>query len=189
MHQNTKGRDSVNAYHVTEIVRRLKSTRDSLGDDATAQQMYIGAVLAIDRLSLCRHDASDPTPDVKGIIAQLRKLQAWGEIDAAAHISILDMITEVQNSEFCPCVESASPWSEEPPTEQGWYWHWNGDSDSKPIPTSVLYSGTSNTCFVSIGQLGIVEATDCSQYGGFWSAMEAPAVPNRTHFNSPAVSL
>lgn len=65
-------------------------------------------------------------------------------------------------------------WKKEPPTEQNWYWHWNGDPDCAPLPTCVLFSGTSQKCFVSAGQLGIKEAIDCDQYGGLWAEMLTP---------------
>jgi hypothetical protein len=68
-------------------------------------------------------------------------------------------------------------WSAEPPTEQDWYWHWNGDPECAPLPTSVLYSGSTGTCFVSRGQLGLQEAIYCSEYGGYWQRMTAPDVP------------
>lgn len=74
-------------------------------------------------------------------------------------------------------IERADAWSKEPPTVQGWYWHWNGDEDSSPIPTSVLWSGTSRTCFVSMGQLGLHEAVECDVYGGFWMPMTTPKTP------------
>lgn len=67
-------------------------------------------------------------------------------------------------------------WSKTPPTAQGWYWHWNGDPGHQPIPTSVIYSGTTGTCFVSIGQLGITEAIFCDKYGGYWMRMREPSV-------------
>lgn len=68
-------------------------------------------------------------------------------------------------------------WSKQPPTSQGWYWHWNGDEDSSPLPTSVLWSGTSRTCFVSTGQLGLFQAVDCDKYGGWWLPMITPNTP------------
>lgn len=69
---------------------------------------------------------------------------------------------------------SKDRWTTTPPTEQAWYWHWNGDHDCAPLPISVLYSGTSGKCFVSMGQLGIKHAIDCDQYGGFWMKLERP---------------
>ena len=45
------------------------------------------------------------------------------------------------------------------------------------MPTSVLYSGTAQKCFVSIGQLGLTEAVFCEKYGGFWQPMTIPAIP------------
>ncbi len=71
-------------------------------------------------------------------------------------------------------------WSKAVPTEQDWYWHWNGDPDSGPLPTSVLYSGFQQACFVSAGQLGLREAVPCKEYGGYWMKMEAPEIPDCT---------
>lgn len=67
-------------------------------------------------------------------------------------------------------------WMQEPPTEQGWYWHWAGDDDSSPLPVSVLWSGSSNKCFVSAGQLGLDTAVMCDEYGGFWQKMIEPPI-------------
>lgn len=67
-------------------------------------------------------------------------------------------------------------WSKEPPKAQGVYWHWSGDLDASPIPLSVLWSGSSNKCFVSAGQYGITEAIDCDQYGGYWQVAIEPAL-------------
>lgn len=60
------------------------------------------------------------------------------------------------------------------PVEQGWYWHWNGDEDCRPLPTSVLWSGTTQSCFVSTGQLGLSRAIDCDKYGGYWLKLTEP---------------
>lgn len=60
------------------------------------------------------------------------------------------------------------------PTEQGWYWHWNGDEECRPLPTSVLWSGCTKSCFVSTGQLGLTQAVDCKEYGGYWLKMTEP---------------
>ncbi|MFZ3286589.1 MAG: hypothetical protein WA191_07035 [Telluria sp.] len=67
-------------------------------------------------------------------------------------------------------------WSDKSPTEQAWYWHWNGDADSRPIPTSVMYSGTGKWCFVSSGQIGLNAAVWCHEYGGYWMRMHEPAI-------------
>lgn len=68
-------------------------------------------------------------------------------------------------------------WTQDPPTIGDWYWHWSGDEDDSPIPTSVQWSGFSGKCFVSCGQLGLGQAIDCDQYGGWWHPMEAPILP------------
>ncbi|WP_321946607.1 hypothetical protein [Paraburkholderia sp. J10-1] len=67
-------------------------------------------------------------------------------------------------------------WSNGPPTKQGIYWHWTGDLDAKPIPLSVLWSGHSGKCFVSIGQYGITQAIDCDEYSGYWQPAVEPAM-------------
>jgi hypothetical protein len=69
-------------------------------------------------------------------------------------------------------------WTQTPPTEQGEYWHWNGDEDCAPLPTFVLWSGTSGKSFVSRGQLGIEQPIDCDQYGGWWLPLYAPPLPD-----------
>lgn len=69
-------------------------------------------------------------------------------------------------------------WTKSPPTEQDWYWHWNGDADCSPLPTSVLYSGSSGKCFVSQGQLGLSHAIDCDEYGGWWLRITTPPIPD-----------
>lgn len=74
-------------------------------------------------------------------------------------------------------IQAVIQWSAEPPTEQGWYWHWWNVESGGPVPIIVLYSGTSDTCFVSMGQLGIERAIDCAEYGGFWMPLVAPEVP------------
>lgn len=68
-------------------------------------------------------------------------------------------------------------WAQTPPTLQAWYWHWSGDEDDAPVPTSVIYSGFSKKCFVSAGQLGIKQAIDCDEYGGWWLLMVEPTTP------------
>lgn len=70
--------------------------------------------------------------------------------------------------------KAALEWTEIPPTEQGWYWHTWGDEDANVYPVSVIYSGTSGKCFVSQGQLGILRAVDCDQYGGYWMKIDFP---------------
>ncbi len=71
-------------------------------------------------------------------------------------------------------------WKKTAPTKQGWYWHWNGDFDSGPFPMYVLWSGTSNKCFVdarcSVGNELII---DCDKYGGQWREIPEPALPTK----------
>lgn len=75
-------------------------------------------------------------------------------------------------------------WTTEPPSEQGEYWHWNGDDDCAPVPTIVLRSGTSGTCFVESGQLGLI-AYDCKDHGGWWLKMQTPLTPKLVNGESP----
>ena len=65
-------------------------------------------------------------------------------------------------------------WTDRPPTEQGWYWHWNGDMEDSPFPLSIMYSGTDEKCFVSIGNNGIDTAINCDEYGGYWQPLVEP---------------
>lgn len=68
-------------------------------------------------------------------------------------------------------------WSKKPPTEQGDYWHWTGDVDHAPIIYHVMWSGSANKCFLSIGQYDIKEAIWCDKYGGWWKLIQQPAHP------------
>lgn len=70
-----------------------------------------------------------------------------------------------------------STWTKEPPTEQGWYWHWNGCLCCAPFPLSIIWSGFSQKCFVSIGNAGISRAIDCDEYGGWWMKVDEPPIP------------
>lgn len=75
------------------------------------------------------------------------------------------------------CWPKELQWSQTPPSQSGFYWHWNGDEDSAVLPLTVMYSGASGKCFVSIGQYGITEAVDCDQYGGWWAELKEPNAP------------
>lgn len=72
--------------------------------------------------------------------------------------------------------DAAVVWSADPPTEQGWYWHWSGNPDDAPFPLSVLWSGTSKTCFIARGQVG-EDAVFCDKYGGYWTPVVEPRIP------------
>lgn len=73
-----------------------------------------------------------------------------------------------------PRSDGQEQWSSEPPTTQGWYWHLMNVDESRPLPVSVLFSGTSGKCFVSAGQLGLTRAIDCDEYGGWWLPCNPP---------------
>lgn len=70
-------------------------------------------------------------------------------------------------------------WTQVPPVKSGTYWHWNGDDDCAPVPMFVGWSGPSGPCFVQCGQLGIREAIDCDEYGGWWMPLPNPLTPNQ----------
>lgn len=107
------------------------------------------------------------------------KGKVWLEISRQAQIKPMappvDRINYVERQAFRQ--EPDPQWSKSPPTEQGWYWHWVGDPDCAPVPISVLWSGSTNSCFVSAGQLGITHAIDCDKYGGWWTKMWAARIP------------
>jgi len=75
-------------------------------------------------------------------------------------------------------------WMKEAPIEQGWYWHWSGYGDDAPFILSIMWSGTTNSCFVSIGNPGIEYATDCDEYGGWWMRIPEPTNLPRAITNS-----
>ncbi len=73
--------------------------------------------------------------------------------------------------------EPSCEWTQDVPTRQDTYWHWDGDEDSAPLPYHVLWSGTSNKCFVSYGQYGLDRAIDCDEFGGWWLPCPTPKTP------------
>jgi len=91
------------------------------------------------------------------------------------NVSMRDDIEQMQKRAN-PATAPSAKWSKEPPSRQGLYWHWSGDLDAGPIPLSVMWSGFSGKCFVSIGQYGITQAIDCDEYGGYWQPAIEPAM-------------
>jgi hypothetical protein len=71
----------------------------------------------------------------------------------------------------------AAIWSADAPTEQRWYWHWSGNPDDAPFPLSVLWSGTAKKCFVSMNQTESGTAEWCDEYGGYWTPIVEPRIP------------
>lgn len=127
---------------------------------------------------------NQPVPSV-GLSEQMRKLLlslsnlsdrlpstiVVGPADKAAAI---DLLTRDAQAKAETVVEA---WTKEPPTESGEYWHWTGCPNSGPLPMFVSRSGSTGKCFVTRGQLGLTEAIDCDEYGGWWLAMKSPALP------------
>ena len=71
-------------------------------------------------------------------------------------------------------------WTSRVPTKPGEYWNWNGDYDCAPVPMTVSKSGCDDSCFVEMGQLGLTEAVDCDEQGGFWSKIDDwPQLPSK----------
>lgn len=60
----------------------------------------------------------------------------------------------------------------------------HGDPECGPLPISVAYSGTNGNCFVTMGQLGINQAIDCNQYGGWWMPIYDPKLPSTKKQNA-----
>lgn len=71
-----------------------------------------------------------------------------------------------------------SPWvSDKQVNESGYWWWWNGDLDSAPVPVYVMWSGSTDTYFASMGQLGWNRAQDIIGMGGFWLRLPEPPIP------------
>lgn len=69
-------------------------------------------------------------------------------------------------------------WRQDPPKKSGTYWHWNGDSDCCANPVFVGWSGIEgDPTFVQVGQLGIKEAINCDEFGGWWMELRQPDRP------------
>ena len=66
-------------------------------------------------------------------------------------------------------------WSRDMPNKQGYWWQWDGDSE--PMIWSVLFSGTANDYFCSLGQNGLHSAVDCKEMGGWWRPCPIPSTP------------
>lgn len=74
--------------------------------------------------------------------------------------------------------QGADGWTQDVPTEQGWYWHCH-DEKSVPFPLSILRDGAGKQkCFVAHDQAGLLRAIDCDEYGGWWKRILLPAPPD-----------
>lgn len=70
-------------------------------------------------------------------------------------------------------------WTRSLPTESGDYWWWNEDEDSRPIRVTIMWSGTTQSCFASMGQHGWSRHQDVEDMGGYWMVSEDPELPKR----------
>ncbi len=58
------------------------------------------------------------------------------------------------------------------------FWHWSGDPQHAPVPLSISRSGFTGKLFVMSGQYGIRDAIDVDDYGGWWTPVREPAIPD-----------
>ncbi len=136
-------------------------------------------------LDKCRSDLeAAPGEDEPDGYSDLNEKQT--EVADACWVKGMDQLsTEVLNWAFDQLqLPAAEPeFTRDLPTEQDWYWHWNGDPDCGALPTSVMMSGHGADAvpFVSHGQLGLTEAINCSEYGGWWCRMTAPKNPSEKY--------
>lgn len=136
------------------------------------------AVVWMDGVSGCYNLTHvTPIPDKKA---------AWAVFADNGNVRIWSYRREVVEHIAAGCGKPVVPytppesevWTATPPTEQGWYWHWNGDEDSAPFVLSVLYSGGTRKCFVSMNQTPSGMAEMCDEFGGYWSRLREPATPD-----------
>lgn len=124
------------------------------------------------------HSSLIPFEDGQDAIVPAKAVREFVDAHAKLLFDRNQIKTHIGDVTAEPVLNSASlGWSKQAPTKQGWYWHWNGDPEASAYPTSVLWSGTSSSCFVSIGQLGIENAIDCKKYGGYWMPLNQPLLP------------
>lgn len=88
------------------------------------------------------------------------------------------MESEIAELRTLLALQVGEHWKKQPPTKQGDYWHWDGDEDHAPMIYHVLWSGSANKCFVSIGQYSINEAIWCNEFGGWWKKISQPSIPD-----------
>lgn len=73
-------------------------------------------------------------------------------------------------------------WGKEFPDEQC-YWWWIADDEAVPLVVVFLWSGTTRSCFASMGQLGWKETRDREWFekhypNSRWMKVEEPTPPN-----------
>lgn len=73
--------------------------------------------------------------------------------------------------------------------EQGWWHWWNGDRDIAPIPVSILWSGSDDRFFASIGQLGWTKPQYVTDMGGWWRLIPTPQLPTEERDEAPRAEL
>ncbi|WP_266233688.1 hypothetical protein [Paraburkholderia sp. CNPSo 3076] len=165
-----------------EKLRELFRTDDSaysLMQNAEAE--YWRNVGMRDDIEQMQKRAKAATAPIYQIRGTLREGHPWSDVDVEGYEIALKRKNRegriVYAAPVAPAATAPSAkWSKEPPSKQGLYWHWSGDLDARPIPLSVVWSGFSGKCFVSIGQYGITQAIDCDEYGGYWQPAIEPAM-------------
>lgn len=73
--------------------------------------------------------------------------------------------------------EELPSWLSIPPDEQGLWWWWNQDPDSAAIPVQIMFGGTDNRYFASIGQYGWNRVQYVEDMGGLWMRLIEPPLP------------
>lgn len=101
------------------------------------------------------------------------------DCNLSTYLSDIDFLLSLLDSQASRASVAAvegDAFTEDPPSKQGWYWHWNGDKNCAPVPISVLIHGAGDRkCFVSMGQLGLTQAIECDEYGGWWMPLIPPS--------------
>jgi len=76
-------------------------------------------------------------------------------------------------------LEDAQPkFSENLPTESGWFWHWDGCVDNAPSMFNIGYRESNGKCFITICNSAFDFDVWCDDYGGYWAQAKPPPLPN-----------
>ena len=77
---------------------------------------------------------------------------------------------------LCHECQKLATWRKELPDEQALWWWWN--EDGLPIPVSILFSGTYQRYFASVGQHGWNRTQWVEDMGGYWMRCFEPPYPS-----------
>ena len=78
-----------------------------------------------------------------------------------------------------PKYENDFKWSQVPPDRngQGYWWWWSGDVEAAPSIITVIYSGGSGQCFVSIKDDPNTNDVNSDDWIGWWKRIPDEPVP------------